>query len=171
MGLGGAVARQIGLQLNFLLLLLNPHYQNSPMLRKLLLCTCIFIPYIIVSWVVGEVHPFSRFPMYDSFPNWSYIFYIKTQDDKVLSPFVFGTQSGYIAHMYYSACQQKGIMYGNGMESADEMKLVADEILANLLQSDHSLSGDTLYFYRKYFYLKDGASHNIETLMTSIYVE
>ena len=32
--------------------------------------------YLIGVFIFGEAHPFSKYPMYSSFANWSYVFYI-----------------------------------------------------------------------------------------------
>ena len=142
------------------------------MLRKIAIATCIFVPYIVISMYTGELHPFSQFPMYNSFPNWSYLFYIKTQEGRMVSPlFELKSNSGAIAHVYYSACQRYEVEYGMGLETPEEMRMIADEILISLVKDKPDFRGDTLYFYKRHFYLVDKEIREKETLMTQLYVE
>ncbi|CAN5165043.1 hypothetical protein BH09BAC1_BH09BAC1_20060 [soil metagenome] len=120
----------------------------------------------------GELHPFSQFPMYNSFPEWSYVFYIKTHEGRVVSPLLeMKSNSKAVAHVYYSACQKYGVAYGMNLETPLQMKMIADEILSSLVMANPNFQGDTLYFYKKQFYLVNKEIREKETLMTQMYVE
>jgi hypothetical protein len=55
---------------------------------------------------IGEVHPFTLVPMYNSFPNYGYAFYITDEHNKVLPiKKYFSYQSGNLGH-YYNAMAQ-----------------------------------------------------------------
>lgn len=142
------------------------------MYKKWILRTCVFIPYVAIAMWVGEVHPFSQFPMYNSFPKWSYVFYIKTEDGRIVSTQKeLDCKNDWIPHIYYTACENRNIAYGLGQETPEQMKLVGDEIMAALLKNKHAFQAETLYFYKKHFYLEGHTLNTNETLMTKVYVE
>lgn len=85
----------------------------------------VFGGYVVLSLLVGEVHPFTRVSMYDSFPNWAYVFYLKDGQGNILffrKEKRLPVDAGGLAHTFYSYNNQHGIVYGNGNE--DEQRLL-----------------------------------------------
>ena len=107
--------------------------------------------------LLGEMHPFSHFPMYNSFPNWSYAFMLVKPDGKPIPvQSIYGFSMGHISHQYYSYCQKFDIAYGYDMETKAQRAKVGNAILQELkptLAIDST--PDTLLLKRRYFYLLD----------------
>lgn len=110
--------------------------------------------YILGSFLFKEIHPFSFFPMYNSFPNWSYVFYLSDSQNKPISSKEFNSHSCDMAHIFYSICQAKHIKYGNGMESTNQLSSVGNEIVDLILKNKLDTPGKyhTIKLHRIYFY-------------------
>lgn len=67
------------------------------MLKKSIL----FFVYIIISLVIGEFHPFSRYQMYDSFPLSATSFFLSKPDGKIIPlQEYFNYKTADISHNY-----------------------------------------------------------------------
>ena len=125
-------------------------------MKKLKSCF-IFLGFIILSWIIGEKHPFSRVPMYDKLPNWAYIFYLKDNNNRILFTreyYSSNLSTHDLGHVFYSYCQSKHIDYGFGNESQEELQVVGNFMLDNTtdkltLKKDI----DTIYLIRKYIFI------------------
>lgn len=84
--------------------------------------------YLFFSLIIGEFHPFSQFPMYNSFPNWSYVFYFSDENDKIIPTKQLHTNTGHLSHIFYTACESIGIDYGNGIESKESLYILGETI-------------------------------------------
>lgn len=82
----------------------------------------IYFTIILITILIGEVYPFSFYPMYNSFPIWSYVFYFK--DEKGATIKLPKSTHADLSHKFYSECQKQGIAYGNGIESIEDMERV-----------------------------------------------
>ncbi len=108
-------------------------------LKKFSLIT-IAIIYIFTSLIIGEFHPFSKFPMYSSFPNWSYSFFLTDSNNKFIPFNKFNMSGGEMGHWFYSICENKKIQYGNGMESRQELNLVGNEMIELMFKKNKYVS-------------------------------
>ncbi len=115
------------------------------------------ILYIGCSIVLGEIHPFSRFPMYNSFPNWSYAFYLADKDGKLIPSKEFKTTGGKMGHTFYSICEARKINYGYAVETEAELQSIGKEMLDLILaNNNHSKEFPYLALHRlHYFYQND----------------
>jgi len=98
--------------------------------------------------------------MYSSFPNWSYSFFITDSNNKFIPFNKFNISGGEMGHWFYSICENKKIKYGNGMESAQELNLVGNEMIELMFQKSNNDSVNTkrkkIKLYRLfYFYNND----------------
>lgn len=100
----------------------------------------IAITYIFTSLIIGEFHPFSKYPMYSSFPNWSYSFFISDSNNKFIPFNKFNMSGGEMGHWFYSICESKKIKYGNGMESGQELNFVGSEMIHLMFQKSKHVS-------------------------------
>lgn len=85
---------------------------------KKLASVYLFFVFIISSWLIGEQHPFSRYPMYNSFPNYAYIFVLENKQNEHLPLIKYSRlNSAEISHLYFSALKKNQILeYGMGVE-------------------------------------------------------
>jgi hypothetical protein len=113
------------------------------------------ILYMTGSLLIGEIHPFSCFPMYSSFPNWSYAFYLADKNNKLIPAEEFHTTGGYIGHSYYAVCSSKKILYGNAMESKEELQSIGKEMMNLILLKNKSAKYSNIALHRIYFYYQN----------------
>jgi hypothetical protein len=67
------------------------------------------ISYVILSLIIGENHPFSREPMYNSFPNLAIAFYLTDSTGHILPvKKYFGYNTDAITHNYHSIEETMG---------------------------------------------------------------
>ena len=91
-----------------------------------------------MSLTLNEFHPFSKFPMYNSFPNWSYAFYLSDEDTVIIpSSDYFNVTGGWMGHTFYSICQSRKIGYGYNIESDEELYLVGDQMMDLILDKNN----------------------------------
>lgn len=91
----------------------------------------IAICYLLISLFKGEFHPFTRVPMYNSFPNYAYIFYITDAMGKNLCVTNEHLNSGYLSHIYCSITSKYHLFYGFRKETKAEMNFVAQKMFEN----------------------------------------
>lgn len=89
----------------------------------------VFFVYLTGGLCFGEIHPFSQYPMYSTFPNWAYVFYVTDQHDSLLPAQTLGVSSNQLGHMYYGICKKNGISVGDGKETTQELNRAGDEML------------------------------------------
>ncbi len=105
--------------------------------------------------MIGEIHPFSCFPMYSSFPNWSYAFYLTDENDTLIPAEEFQTTGGKMGHTFYSVCSAKKILYGNGMESDKELRTIGKEMMDLITVNTKSTKYPKIALHRIYFYYQN----------------
>ncbi|MDX2001057.1 MAG: hypothetical protein SFW35_01375 [Chitinophagales bacterium] len=126
----------------------------------------IFFGFVTVTFLVGEVHPFSHFPMYNSFPNWSYAFFITDErNDTLFFEHHFRTSAGPFAHQFYTICQHKGFAYGNRIETKAQLQEVGKAMLGLIEWKNKPSKTKMLRLYRRTFMLTDGKLNIIDELM------
>lgn len=139
--------------------------------RKILDYVGLFAVYCAISLSVGEQHPFSRFPMYNSFPNWSYAFYLTDVSGEMIPWWhAFEVDAGHIAHRFYGICQHYGIAYGHGMETEEELKFIGTELLKSV-DGKCRLSYDSeLHLFRRHFFFEEGSLMHHDVQMSAMHV-
>lgn len=96
----------------------------------------LLIAYMVLAWFIGEVHPFSRFPMYDQFPASAKAFQLKDSKGEVVSmKKVLGIGAADFSHNYYAALDAYG---GGSAVTAEEQ---ARAFLANRYKTPLNLKG------------------------------
>jgi hypothetical protein len=115
--------------------------------------------------MIGEFHPFSLLPMYDSFPNWSYAFYISDSKGQLIpNDGNFSIRSADLAHRYYAICDSANVPTGYQKESELELHKVGQIMMRTILSTAPiALRWDTLQLHRVCYYLEDVSIlvHNI----------
>jgi hypothetical protein len=96
-------------------------------------CKCLLLKYpiyigvILITFIAQEFYPFSRYPMYDNFPNWSYTFYFEDEVGNNLKETLPISHSAF-SHLYFAELNNKGIPYGNGIETSKDLELIGKRI-------------------------------------------
>lgn len=123
--------------------------------------------YMICSSIFGETHPFSCFPMYSSFPNWSYTFYLADENGKLIPSEEFDTTGGKMGHTFYSICESKKTNYGNGIESKTELQNIGKEMMDLILlnNKNNSKKHPYLAIHRIFFFYKNDTIQKINTII------
>lgn len=111
--------------------------------------------YMFFSLIIGETHPFSCFPMYSSFPNWSYAFYLADENDKLIPAEQFQTTGGKMGHTFYSICESKKTIYGNGVESNKELQTIGKEMIDLIVLNNKSTKHSKVSLHRIYFFYQN----------------
>ena len=120
--------------------------------------------YLVASLLIGkEFHPFSRFPMYNSFPNWSYVFYLKNEKNELVCyrrDLADGDKknAGAVAHMFSSLFDYKGYNYGDGLEDSIQLRSAGKDLMTMILKNEdpNRFKFDTLKLYKRYYHLQKG---------------
>lgn len=124
----------------------------------------VFLLYCLGFLTFGETHPFSRFPMYSSFPNWSYVFYITDEEDHIIPFEDINIHGAEVSHLYYLLCEDLGIRSGDFEESNKELEILGSKMLA-ILKEQQQFNYDTLKLYRKGYYLENDSIISLTELM------
>ena len=131
----------------------------------------LLISYVVTSLLVGkEFHPFSTFPMYNSFPNYGYVFFLKNEKNQEVTygkNFSSSKNAGYVAHTFYSFCNIHNYAFGNGKEESAHLQ-EAGEALMNMIVKDENTAAlpfDTLKLYRRYYFLENDQLNYNDDLM------
>lgn len=123
--------------------------------------------YIILSICFGEWHPFSKFPMYSSLPNWSYSFYITSLNNKLIPTVAFHTNSGELGHMYGGICEKYKIAYGDGAETKEQLKFIGESLFKTIANDPRNkvLVKNGIIIHRIYFFFSKGTVHSVDDIM------
>ena len=117
--------------------------------------------YVVVSLLIGrEFHPFSLFPMYNSFPNYSYAFFLKNEKGELVpfrSNFSRAKNAGGVAHQYASFFNFHHYEDGFSAEDSAHVKEAGQALMASILQGENisHFSFDTLRLYRRDYHLNN----------------
>lgn len=108
--------------------------------------------YLVFSLFIGEFHPFSQFPMYNSFPNWSYVFYYTDENNQLIPAKWFHTNTGHLSHIFYTACENLDIDYGNGIESKESLFILGETMTQQVSTQVNLLTPKKVKLHRVYFH-------------------
>jgi len=131
----------------------------------------LFLFYVVVSLLIGkEFHPFSLFPMYNSFPNYSYAFLLKNEKGELIpyrKNFSKDKNAGGLAHQYYAFFNYHHYQGGFGGEDSVYIKEAGKELMAKLLQDENTnrFNFDTLRLYKRYYHLDHDSIRYRDDLM------
>lgn len=87
----------------------------------------IYFGVLFLTFLIREFYPFSRYPMYDNFPNWSYTFYFEDEAGNNLKK-ILPMSHGAFTHLYFTECQNKCVPCGYGLETSAELELIGGKI-------------------------------------------
>lgn len=126
---------------------------------------------LITTFILKETYPFSFYPMYNNFPNWSYTFYFEDENNKLIKHALF-VQHSSLSHLFYSECQKQGIAYGYGMETREELKSVGLKVTQYAFNMNRIKTDSTkqLKLYRIYNHIEDDKIKSDTLLISTTYV-
>jgi hypothetical protein len=90
----------------------------------------VFVLYVLLGLLIGEHHPFSRFPMYDNLPNWSHSFEVQDTSGNLIPCTSLHIKGGNLNHWYGHFCEQQQIDYGYWYETSAEEEIIG-RLIAN----------------------------------------
>lgn len=107
----------------------------------------IFVAVIALGFTFNT-HPFSNFPMYTAFPNWSYVFILEDMHGNILPLKEYTNYTeGDISDLYYNYMIQRKVQYG-GVENKEIAEQAAKEIINSLVFNKKT---DGVRFVRLYY--------------------
>lgn len=117
----------------------------------------LFLLYLILCLLLDEFHPFSRYPMYSSFPDYSYVFYLSSEEKLVPFNGNFRMKANDVSHLYVAVCEKHNFLHGSGLESDSQLTVVGKEMFEQILETKiGNLSQDSLAIHREHYFYKDG---------------
>lgn len=113
--------------------------------------------YLLLSLFIGEQHPFTRVPMYSSFPNYAYSFYLSDSANNLLPlATYYHLADDELSHHYSSICEGKKNPYGNQIETAEQLQSVGKLMFEKLKPYQYaSLSTEKMRLHRVCYYLSE----------------
>ena len=130
----------------------------------------LLIFYVVASIIIGkEFHPFSRFPMYSTFPSYSYSFYLNNERGDLV-PFTnyFSVKKAWnVSHQYFSFFDFRGYNSGFGVEDSNQLGEAGKDLMHEILMSPKLVpfDFDTLILFRRCYCLKNGTINYTDKLL------
>jgi hypothetical protein len=126
-------------------------------MKKIIFKSSLFIIgliYLIGVIIFGEEHPFSKFSMYSSFADYSYVFYFTDKDNKMIKCTDLNSTGTNLAHMYTTVCENNNFSHGHGMESDSVLHEVGKQMLniikinnIKFIHHNKKVKLNRMYFY------------------------
>lgn len=132
----------------------------------------IYIGVILITFLVKEIYPFSFYPMYNNFPNWSYTFFFEDENRKNLKEFL-PISHGALSHLYYTECDKQKIEHGNGLESTEDLEIIGKNITQQAIdfKSLQATSIRQVKLRRIYNYIEKNEMKSDTITMSTVYVK
>lgn len=134
--------------------ILEPQYFKKKSRSKFPL---IFVMYVILGLLIGEHHPFSRFPMYDNIPNWSHSFEVQDTSGNLIPCKSLHMNGSNLNHWYGHFCEQQQISYGFWQETSKQEELVGLLMAKRLRQLNPNQSH--FQIIKKHYFLRGHHIH------------
>lgn len=110
-----------------------------------------FFVFLFGGILLAECYPFTRFPMYNEFPNYSYVFYVSDLNNNPLALARLGMGGGELAHNYFAIANSHGFANGKNLESAQHLKQIGFE-MAQIMKQKNPRFKEPFQIHRLYFY-------------------
>jgi hypothetical protein len=123
-------------------------------IKKFALLYGVFIAYTFGGMVLGDLHPFSTYYMYNNIPNWSYAFYLIDEHNHLIPSEKLNTTGVALGFLYGSIAEKQNIPYGYGCESAQELKIIGEKMLATIDNKALQKTG-TIKLVRVYYCIQN----------------
>ena len=81
------------------------------------------------AFLFGEFYPFTKFPMYSSFPNYSYVFYLTDEHGAFVPLNKYHSFGGAFSHVFFSTANDLEIQNGYGKESKLELYRIGKKMM------------------------------------------
>jgi len=137
-------------------------------MKKFILSSFLFSFSVFFSLLLGEFHPFSKFSMHDSIPNWSYVFEIKNEKNEILFfKRDFRTYNACNASSLYNSIAKKyNLSTGEEKESKEILEIIGKEMMQKM-KSDlkKPTSFSILKLYRKNYFISNDSLKESQILI------
>ena len=111
------------------------HTVKTRYARELLYLLCLPIIFLSLTKYIGDVHPFSNFPMYSYFPTHTEFYYLANENNEPLSTHKnFGMRTSDLKQMVLVRIKSSTIK----TNSANELNAIAEDVLINLSKKNTS---------------------------------
>lgn len=123
--------------------------------------------YLILCLLIGEVHPFTKMPMYDRFVNYAYSFKVTDKAGNIIpANRHYRVNCGSLAHKFYVICNTLQVNCGFEKETTQELQLVGKQLLKELEASRKTNPpADTICLYLVNHYFDNDSIVKTERLM------
>ncbi len=125
----------------------------------------IFVFYVLLGLLIGEHHPFSRFPMYDNLPNWSHSFEVQDTSRNLIPCKSLHMNGGNLNHWYGHFCEQRKINYGYWYETPAQEKIVGKLMAKRIKQLNPGFN--SFQIIKKHYFLRGKYIHCDTVLLYS----
>ncbi len=127
---------------------------------------------LLITFFVNETYPFSVYPMYNNFPNWSYTFYMEDEHHNNLKKYMI-VHHAELSHLYYTECDNQNIAHGYDLESAAALEAVGKRITDQAIhwKKLRESSVEEVRLYRIYNYIKGNKLISDTTILCTTYVK
>ena len=121
--------------------------KKSKMIRR----NAAFLVFLFGSLLLAEQYPFTRFPMYNSFPNYSYVFYLSDVKNHPIPLSEVAMVGGELAHHYFAIANAHGFSNGNNLETRQHLQQIGKEMARMIRQKKPNFTKKFL-IHRLYFF-------------------
>ncbi len=137
------------------------------MLKKLIPYSVLCVSYIALSALIGEVHPFTRMPMYSYVSNYAYSFYISNEQGKLIPiKDYFNYKADDLTHHFSAICERQNIPYGFGKEDITVLKSVGETMLTQMMHHQRKpIPAHKIQLHRIYYYLQNDSINKTDLMM------
>lgn len=117
-----------------------------------------FLVFLLGSLLLAEQYPFTRFPMYNSFPNYSYVFYLSDLNNQPIPLSEVEMGGGELAHNYFAIANARHFPNGKNLETTQHLRQIGYEMAIIIRQKKPNFKVPfqihRLYFYKSKNQLK-----------------
>jgi hypothetical protein len=122
--------------------------------------------YVLLSLIFGENHPFTRMPVYNSFPNFGYSFYLSDKEQKMFpARAYFNYNAGELSHIYFSICRENEWPVDKN-ETPEELSRIGEIMTAIMKQREgaHWPEG-IVQLHRVCYFMSNDSIHKKDTIL------
>lgn len=113
--------------------------------------------YIMLSLLLGELHPFTLVPMYNSIPNYAYSFYLSDSSNHLL-PLgdYYYLANDELSHKYTTICEREHIKHGDQQETMQQLQIVGNAMFGKMKEYQRKkLPAGSIRLHRVCYFLRN----------------
>jgi hypothetical protein len=110
-----------------------------------------FLVFFAGGLLFNEMYPFTRFPMYNEFPNYSYVFYLRDTEGHPIPLRQLRMGGGELAHNYFAIANALQLPNGENLETQEHLALIGKK-MAQIIRQKNPKFVQRFQIHRLYFY-------------------